>query len=223
MHERIEREKQEPEPTEPFRCEICGREFPYLQSIKIHMGRHKSNQENSLEEYLEKKAIRQAASKERYRQNAKVYKIKYKEMQLQKSRILKELGIEPDNPIAKTIDFKGILKNWDRVCQEEGEQETNAFTSDTPSTSLQSHQPVVVDDIVEVEADVVDNDVVIDTAQLIAAKAAEYVVSGGAHSTDTQIVVEQGEEVTEINMENLDSSAEFTILNFITKNKSDEQ
>jgi len=136
---------------------------------------------------------------------------------------LKELGIEPDNPIAKTIDFKGILKNWDRVCQEEGEQETNAFTSDTPSTSLQSHQPVVVDDIVEVEADVVDNDVVIDTAQLIAAKAAEYVVSGGAHSTDTQIVVEQGEEVTEINMENLDSSAEFTILNFITKNKSDEQ
>lgn len=221
MHERIERQKNEPEVTGPFRCEICGKEFPFLQSIKIHLGRHKSNQENNLEEYLEKKAIRQAASKERYRQNAKVYKIKYKEMQLQKSRILKELGIEPDNPVAKTIDFKGILKNLEAVGQEGMEQVTDTASA---STSMQQrYQPEVVDDTVEVEADVVDNDVVIDTAQLIAAKAAEYVVSTGAHSTDDQGEIVQGDEVTEINMENLDSSTSFAILNFINKSKSDNQ
>lgn len=111
MHERIEQEKSAPAPSGPFQCQICGKEFDQIQSIKIHLGKHKANEENTLEEYLQKKALRIQASKERYRQNARVYKQKYKVMQIQKQRILDELGLDPGNPIVKTINFKNLMKS----------------------------------------------------------------------------------------------------------------
>lgn len=235
MHERLEQEKSTPAPVGPFKCEICGREFDHLQSIKIHMGRHKANQEKTLEDYLEKNALRKQASKEKYRKNARVYKQKYKVMQTQKLRILKELGLDPDNPIVKTIDFKNLVKTFpvsdggvgiDDECSQliaatnilthaqgqphllvEGETSGEGILA----TSDQLNDAVAT--MEEVETNIVDEtgvNVVIDSLE--PSRGVEYVVTEGS-----TVVVEHGDEVHEINVADLNPG--LTLLNLLRQGK----
>eukprot|EP00111_Clytia_hemisphaerica_P000318 TCONS_00000831-protein len=201
MHERMEKEKTEPPMGGPFNCQICGREFLQLQSMKIHLGKHKANQETNLEEYLQKKAQRLAASKEKNRQNARIYKAKYKEKKATKMRILQDLGIEPDNPIAKTVDLTGIIDNEGGTAELKIVEEA----ADQPEG-----EQAVISVNKQVEPITVGKNVVLGSALN---ETLEYVVA----TDSTSVVV--GDDVAGISVENM--APGFALLSFLKQSKTD--
>ena len=216
MHQRIEREKEGPPVDGPFQCEICGREFLQLQSIKIHMGKHKANDENNLQEYLEKKALRLAASKARNRQKSKVYKAKYKEMKMQKIQLLENLGIDPGNPLAKSVIFKdivgdgGVGTDADGVVQEIHEIHQHHEDDGTSNLSTEQDTNTTIDGAaigVDNEIKVVGNSVVLGSP-MDPTNTLEYVVSDAA-----TVIVGGSDGISELNVENMAPS--FSLLSFI--------
>lgn len=246
MHERQEREKSNPVPTGPFQCEICGKQFEHLQSIKIHLGKHKANEENSLEEYLQKKAMRAQASKEKYRKNARVYKQKYKVMQTQKQRILKELGLDPGNPIVKTIDFKNLMKTLPTLSDDDstgadggcGEVEIMVSAADLlqhaqeeshhllvegdshTSTIMTTTTTTVDDQLNEPQVEEVETNIVEEPGinVVIDTELETGKAVDYVVAEGSTVVVEHGTEVHEITMEDLDSG--LTLLNFLRHGKA---
>lgn len=215
MHQRIEREKEGPSVDGPFQCEICGREFLQLQSVKIHLGKHKANDENNLQEYLEKRALRLAASKARNRQKSKVYKAKYKEMKVKKIQLLENLGIDPDNPLVKTLVFKDVVNGAvgtavGDVVKEIQEIQPQHEDDGTSNQSTQQDTTTTIDaGAIDVnnEIKVVGNSVVLGSP-MDPTKALEYVVSDSA-----TVIVGGTDGISELNVENMAPS--FSLLNFI--------
>ena len=217
MHQRIEREKEGQSVDGPFQCEICGREFLQLQSVKIHLGKHRANGENNLQEYLEKRALRLAASKARSRQKSKVYKAKYKEMKVKKIQMLENLGIDPGNPLAKNIIFKDVVDGAvgtgaDGVVVQEIQEMQQQHQEDDGTSNLSTEQDTTttIDGAaigVNNEIKVVGNSVVLGSP-MDPTKTLEYVVSDSA-----TVIVGGADGISELNVENMAPS--FSLLSFI--------
>ena len=202
MHKRLEKEKQEPAVDGPFQCEICGREFLQLQSVKIHLGKHKANEESNLQEYMEKSALRLAASKIKNRQKSKVYKAKYKEIKLKKMKLFENLGIDPDSPIVKSMSFKDVVDATTDKVQEIQEDQT---TSPQPSSAIGVNN--------EIQATVVVGNSVVLGSPIDPSKTLEYVVADPA-----TVIVGAADEISELNVENMAPS--FSLLSFIKQTKN---
>lgn len=219
MHERMEREKDEPNMLSgPFHCEICGREFPHLQSIKIHLGKHKANDENNLQEYIEKRALRIAASKERSRHRSKVYKAKYKESKeknkdpneqakeadARKLKLLQSIDIDP--LIAKSLTFVHHTNTVIEKVQQEIHDTAASTMTTTHSLTTAPSDPSILSTVNsgsgELKATMVGSNVVL----------GDYVVTD-----PTAVIMGATDEISELNVvENM--APNFSLLSFIKQN-----
>jgi len=73
MHKRFQKEEELFQQDGSYTCQICGKQFQRRLSLGRHLGKHKSYEENTLEEYNQKKAQRAVAAKEKARVLRKKY------------------------------------------------------------------------------------------------------------------------------------------------------
>jgi hypothetical protein len=74
MHERLQKEEEVFQQDGSFTCEICGKQFQRRLSLGRHLGKHKTYEENTPEEYNQKKAQRVVVAKDKKRVALREYK-----------------------------------------------------------------------------------------------------------------------------------------------------